>query len=136
MTCKATKKDGSQCKGRALDNGYCFAHQPKGEQIDIEKVTAQPEPEVKYCGHINRHSIGAGGEPDNLACDLPEGHEGNHSAVHQEIHYLKGKVIFDDYGRVEWTDAAGTPPELIVPKRDTMKHNRFDVYDPEWENVP
>ena len=36
------------------------------------------------CGHINKHSHGVKGKPDNLKCTLEKGHSGDHSADHFE----------------------------------------------------
>lgn len=89
---------------------------------------------AEKCGHINRHSIGVDGKPDNLECTLPAGHSGPHSAPHHEIAKqmsasLAGgsadefEPVRDEYGNVlyegtpvrSWGDAAGIPPGEIVP---------------------
>jgi len=36
------------------------------------------------CGHINKHSHDEYGKLDDLACDLEQGHGGDHSAMHFE----------------------------------------------------
>ena len=88
---------------------------------------AEPKVEKeKVCGHINRHSYGVDGKLDNLACVLPTGHRGDHSAPHVEesITHMREKT-----GRITgeirdkktvtafWGDMAGTPVDQIpVPK--------------------
>lgn len=89
---------------------------------------------AEKCGHINRHSVGVDGKPDNLECTLPAGHSGPHSAPHHEVAKqmsasLAGnsadqfEPVVDQLGNVlyegnpvrYWTDAAGVPANEIVP---------------------
>jgi len=83
--------------------------------------------DAKKCGHINRHSIGLDRKLDNLECDLPQGHEGNHQGNHKEYQKTEDVKIVNGeetitirYKEVEvrrgWTDMAGTPvSEIPVP---------------------
>lgn len=75
------------------------------------------------CGHINRHSRGVRGAPDNLACTKDRGHDGNHGAEHDE--YAMSDVGEIEVGgkrfthvRVwrEWGNAAGIEPGKIIPE--------------------
>ena len=36
------------------------------------------------CDHVNKHSYGIDGNPDNLKCTLGKGHRGDHVALHLE----------------------------------------------------
>ena len=94
------------------------------------------------CGHINKHSYGTDGKLDNLACDLPAGHTGNHSGQHLERakHQIagmteevfvdvekeviangrrqiivEGQRLWQGLVRAEWNDQAGTLASEIVP---------------------
>lgn len=93
------------------------------------------EKTIDLCGHINRHSYGVDGKPDELSCDLPLGHEGNHGAWHYEegtqlssmltddesqkfeVKYMDddGKPLYAGTIRREWNDMAGIPANEIKP---------------------
>jgi hypothetical protein len=91
------------------------------------------EAEVNICGHVNRHSFGVDGKPDNLQCTLPKGHDGLHSAQHYEGGtQLSGMLSADDLEafvwneeteRYEgiilrhWNDMAGIPAKDIKPAK-------------------
>jgi hypothetical protein len=87
------------------------------------------------CGHVNKHSLGVDRKPDNLACTLEKGHEGNHSALHFEsstqlspmlseaeqnkyniIDGDDGKTYYEGYIERHWTDDAGIPASEIKPR--------------------
>ena len=81
----------------------------------IEEIRAK-------CGHINRHSLGIKGMPDDLACELDPGHPGNHKAMHMEyVPDDKGDTIISKRPHLlkkverEWSDMAGTPAKDIMP---------------------
>lgn len=62
----------------------------KPEPIVETPVVAEPVVEtLVLCGHVNRHWTGA----EEMACELPKGHAGNHK---------KGTT-----GTDEWKDEAG-----------------------------
>ena len=85
------------------------------------------------CGHVNRHSFGMDGKPDNLACTLEKGHTGDHCAVHderatsisgaltpEEMNNYKDAIIDGKKYYVAsvnrfWKDIAGTPANEIKP---------------------
>lgn len=86
------------------------------------------------CGHVNLHSYGPDGKPDNLECTLDAGHSGPHSAPHYEIAYSMSGSLgegeadafvpkTDEQGRVylegspvrHWEDMAGIPAKDIQP---------------------
>jgi hypothetical protein len=105
---------------------------PKKEQEIVDEIMA----DANKCGHINRHSRSAG-IPDNLACAKDKGHDGNHGADHLELvespvgeiernrkRYTKAKVW------CEWSDAAGVPPENIIPEKPVSKPE--DAARAEW----
>lgn len=94
----------------------------------VEEVAVMQE-EAKLCGHTNRQHYNIQGALENVACELPKGHAGNHSANVQVLRknpypvknpaaeYLwregaEYEVVFAD---VEWSDAAGTPADKIKP---------------------
>jgi len=100
---------------------------PQAEIVEEVQV-----PEVELCGHINRHSLGLDGKPDNLACTLPKGHTGNHSAEHYEVATQVSGMLEDvqsmEFNQLpdgkmeittlrEWGDMAGIPAKDIVPAR-------------------
>jgi len=81
--------------------------------------------ESALCGHINRHYYNPKGRLEDLACDLPKGHTGDHHAKHlinvpDPIVDSKGGVIEQHYRQEEadayWGDAAGTPAQDIKAK--------------------
>jgi hypothetical protein len=128
--CAANTKKGNPCKVVALpDNDFCFSHKPK-LVVKEEPQEVVIEPTKVVCGHINRHSLGPNGKPDNLSCTMKPGHSGPHSAMHYEKNYFpaehkKGGEIMEpklDYeGEIirHWADQAGTPADKIEP--DTRK---------------
>jgi len=82
-------------------------------------------PEKKVCGHINKQNWNY--KPDlghsvleDLACDLPAGHDGNHSAEKHEVVFKNGGQSWEGDKRVAWTDAAGTPADQIEPDLQSL----------------
>jgi hypothetical protein len=91
------------------------------EKKEVIKEVVQ---EVELCGHINRHSYGIDGQLDNLACDLPKGHAGDHSAMHKEVNVshmrdvnrkVTGEIRNEYKVRAYWGDAAGIPVGQLPP---------------------
>ena len=91
-------------------------------QALVEEQKKTPE----ICGHVNRHSYGVDRELDNITCDLPKGHDGDHSAMHDELQKTENVKIVDGtevvsvtYETIQqrrgWTDMAGTPVSQITP---------------------
>ncbi len=90
------------------------------------------------CGHVNLHSFGVDGEQDDLACERPKGHLGNHGADHLQRSRQLGEALspkmitkfkvvnHPDTGErlyyegiiwSEWGDEAGTPADEIFPTK-------------------
>lgn len=100
-TCQGTKKDGAPCGAAPLPNSdFCRHHQP--EEVDETPIV---------CGHVNAHYTGKG----ELACDLPQEHDGAHSAEHDTVDWKDGSKVFEGRKRTYWTDLAGTPVSAIEP---------------------
>lgn len=122
--CIATTKGGTPCKGTPLPGSdFCMAHQPKPEEPEA----------VELCGHINRHSNGVDGKPDNLACEKPLGHSGNHGAMHEELRSFGegGGTEPKGFTWREWLDIAGTPVDQIKPDPSSIRSRRKEA-DDEW----
>lgn len=103
-TCQAKTKAGKPCKGTPLPNSdFCMAHQPE-------------EPTDELCKHINEHYTKA-----IMTCDLPAGHEGDHSAEFEATDYRDGQVTFQGTKRTYWGDLAGTPVDQIEPDFEGLK---------------
>lgn len=75
------------------------------------------------CGHINKHYFNTQGKLEDLACDLPKGHTGDHHAIAlrnmpEYTHDHKGIPIKVVYTETEtetyWGDMAGTPAKEIT----------------------
>jgi len=104
-TCQETTKAGNPCKGTPLPGSdFCMAHQPK--ELD----------ENVLCGHLNLHYQGEG----DMSCDLPKGHEGNHSAEFDAIDYKEQGIVFKGKKRTYWSGMAGTPADQIEPDLSTL----------------
>lgn len=98
---------------------------------DMPEALAEAEPETPkaapkagpiLCGHVNKHNYNADGELEDLACTLPLGHAGDHSAeyvknVGEPQHDEKGRVVKVVYHQEKavayWGDAAGKPADEI-----------------------
>lgn len=90
--------------------------------VVVEEVNESPTP--NNCGHINRHSIGLDRKPDNVACDKPKGHNGDHEGEHEEyikfyettiengVEITRVKLVAEKR-RVQWGDMAGIPFDKI-----------------------
>lgn len=72
------------------------------------------------CDHINKQFVNIEGQLEDLTCDLPDGHAGDHHAKHKALRLIEGikdprreTALKDgrEYYIVEeegfWTDAAG-----------------------------
>lgn len=84
------------------------------------------------CGHVNKHSRGTNGQLDDLPCEKPQGHDGNHGAFHlQYVNNDSGLVIIgkkkytEDKVWCEWTDAAGVLASEIKPQE--LPISEFDA---------
>lgn len=134
-----------------------FREEIRKEVLD-EIANKPPETEEELvelygvCGHINRHSFGVDGEPDNLACERPKAHLGNHGADQLQrsrnlgealspsmtasfkpvLHKETGERLYYE-GKIwsEWGDLAGTPADEIVPMKpgETMIENQESLAD-------
>lgn len=119
--CAAITKSGNQCKGKALENGFCFAHQEKDES---------PKEQVKaMCGHINKHNHNYDDELGHsvltdIACTLEPGHNGPHSAEKREVTFRNNGLSEDRVKLVYWNDDAGTPADEIKPDIDSLMELR------------
>jgi len=121
--CTAFKKDGEPCKAnRYKDTPFCFSHQEDDEEKPL-------------CGHINRHSKGANGELDNLACEKPVGHGGPHGAFHVEFRFYGEGLPVETTPKPnnwrEWLDVAGTPASEIKP--DPLSLKKLEVPEEVWK---
>jgi hypothetical protein len=139
--CAATTREGAPCGNKTLkDSDYCYikSHQALAAEDEPQEVVVEPKTVVKptVCGHVNKHSLGPDGKPDNLSCTLDPGHSGPHAAEHYEVHYFKaehrkgGRVLRPkrDYeGPVlrHWADEAGTPPDQIEPNNTELESIRM-----------
>ena len=51
-----------------------------------------------------------------MRCDLPPGHEGDHSAEFHRVDYKDGLLVFEDENaRTYWSDMAAVPADQIKP---------------------
>lgn len=94
----------------------------------------------ELCGHINRHSLGVDGLPDNMSCILPKGHPGAHRGRHlvrrtvhqvEKKHIVGEKVTSEKEEESEWLDGAGIPvdeaPAVVEIKPKTLAEQEFGV---------
>lgn len=105
-----------------------------------EQVQAviEAEPVTGVCGHINRHFVNIEGEPEDLVCDLPAGHAGNHEADYQCLRprngsiqdarlqgiLISGKDYVVKTERADWSDGAATPANEIEPDAQQLAYIR------------
>lgn len=84
-----------------------------------------PKKDEMVCGHINKHYVNHKGMLEDLRCDLPDGHSGDHHAIGRRkvsdpITDNKGRVVEERYHEEEvdayWGDAAGVPAKEISEK--------------------
>jgi len=80
---------------------------------------------VETCGHINKHNWNYKEELgksvlEDLACDLPAGHVGDHSAEKYEVIFQNNGNAGEGMKRVYWNDAAGTPADQIEEDLSTL----------------
>ena len=77
---------------------------------------------IMTCGFVNKQHHGTKGKLEDLACTLPAGHDGVHSAPYKRLVATpvtdeKGRVIKNSYEEVEdisrWSDAAGVPSDQV-----------------------
>ena len=115
MQCQAFTKSGAQCKRDAVPgSAYCSipAHKAMGEpnpvpEQELEEVQIPEElPEPGLCGHMNLHHYEA--TEEKIFCDLPEEHDGAHSAEYFAVDYKDTGISFEGIKRTYWTDQAGT----------------------------
>lgn len=97
-------------------------------EMPVEEVVEE-EQKAATCGHINKQAFNTDGLLEDLACTLPAGHEGDHSAKTQTLQknpYLtknpRAEYKWADGVEYEvrevtafWSDAAGVPAEKIKP---------------------
>jgi hypothetical protein len=110
----------------------------KKKANDQNTQSANASEAAGKCGHINRHSIDAQGQHDNLACTKDPGHGGNHGADHlQWTADPDGTIKINKQLSsvqpvwVEWGDMAGTPVEkiTIVPTPKKLTNEISDLDD-------
>jgi hypothetical protein len=106
-----------------------------GEEVEAANL----EPEL--CGHVNRHSMGVDGLPDNMTCFRPKGHDGLHRGKHLvrfTVHQKDGKRIIGEVVRQElvqeseWSDGAGIPfedtPPVVEIKPKSLAEQEFGEF--------
>lgn len=124
----------------------------KLQDTPVEEVVKDQEVLVKasevkatipQCGHINRQHTGVDGELEDIACTLPKGHTGDHSAkvrVLQKQQYTqknpKLEYVWRDGLEYEvhavdtfWSDAAGVPVTEVKPDYEGHPNRK------EWEQA-
>lgn len=98
-----------------------------GEQVDPENVVMGAEgfeaaETALLCGHISKHHYNSKNRLEDIACDLPKGHTGDHHAKYMKMvdapeADARGIVIDHHYHEEEadayWGDAAGVPAANI-----------------------
>lgn len=125
--CIAIKKNGEQCTNKVVPGtNFCFVKSHQA-QVPPKSEPVKDEPQDNLCGHINRHSYGADGKLDNLSCTRAKGHDGDHGAMHYEVHHappyrdefnsriVKSEVMAEGEQWTAWLDIAGTPVGEIKP---------------------
>lgn len=82
----------------------------KVENVVLEETFAAA------CGHVNKQHYGTDGRLQDLICNLPKGHDGDHRALYamkigEPVNDEKGRVIRTNYREEErygyWNDSAG-----------------------------
>lgn len=89
------------------------------------------------CGHVNKHSFGIDGKPDNMKCHLPKGHDGPHKGAHvrrvYDRKYVQKRLVDKTYKDVEeeseWLDGAGEYPTTFPAeiKPPSLAEQEFGV---------
>ena len=115
------------------------------EQVldEVQATAFQPV----LCGHVNRQHHNINNELEDLKCELPKGHAGDHSAEYECLRpfdgsykhaqlkrvtmsqrLINGAVVPSEYVKVTehtfWSDAAGTPAANIKPDEDQLRQLR------------
>lgn len=123
----------------------------KKESTDLTEEQEAVLEEVKAtaftgkCGHVNKHHVGLNGKPEDLACTLPAGHKGDHSAEFECLRpydgsfehaglkryqmgskVINGAVVPTEYVKTKdtayWSDGAGVPAAEIEPDQEQLAH--------------
>jgi hypothetical protein len=94
----------------------------KQEEEVLAEVEVQ-ETQPGRCGHVNHQHYGTNGRLEKVACDLPDGHAGDHHAKYtrnvkdEPETDAKGRVMKQTYHTEEadawWNDAAGKPARPV-----------------------
>lgn len=123
----------------------------EGVLKEVQEEYFSPTPPA-LCGHINRQHINAQGLREDLACALPAGHDGDHSAPYaclrprdgsivqaeaiangKKVLQLSGVQVRDKYIPHEyvevietayWSNAAGIPAAQVQPDAEQLAHIR------------
>ena len=119
----------------------------KSEEKEVEVITTE-EVEVQkgasLCGHINKQFHNIKGKIEDLACTLPAGHDGDHSAKHLALRQVEdnfetaelvanGAKTYTIAGKVFmaidvdgfWSDAAGVLATSVKPDLEQLKQLRL-----------
>lgn len=96
---------------------------PEDVENEIE-IAVELAPQKAICGHVNRHSFGVDGKPDNPTCFLEAGHTPPHKGKHLRRNYRYDRVgkkfvsvfVGDVEEIAEWHDGAGEVPTSFPPE--------------------
>jgi hypothetical protein len=109
----------------------------------VEEEAFTPPVKPLLCGHINKHHRGINGRLEDLACTLPDGHDGDHQAEYDCLRPFDGSyehaqlprvamsqkiinnaLVPSEYVKVKetafWSDAAGVPAAQIKADADQL----------------
>lgn len=108
----------------------------KLEEATEEVVT----PSDGICGHVNKQFHNVKGKIEDLACTLPSGHVGDHSAKHTALRQVEDNfetaelvangaktyvIAGKPFMAIEvdgfWSDVAGVPASEIKPDLEQLK---------------
>ena len=108
--------------------GKKTAEAPTPEEQEVLVKASEVKADIPACGHVNRQHTGIDGELEAVACVLPKGHTGDHSAlvrVLRKQQYLQKNPKLEYHWRdgleyeihtvdTFWSDAAGTAAADVV----------------------
>lgn len=110
--------------------------------VTVEEVAVMQEEEkaaAKLCGHINRQYYSIDGVLEDLPCDLPKGHAGDHSAKTKQLvknpyptrnpdaeyRWVAGADYEIKVVAAFWSDVAGTPADQIKPDYEGLTREQW-----------
>jgi len=115
------------------------------EETLLEQEVEQKEPNIVICGHINKHHNNVDGELEDLKCELPAGHQGDHQAdylcfratngsvkqakqiAQAQVEgraitiFVSGKELIETVEKSYWSDGASVPAADIKPDLEQLK---------------